>query len=233
MKRLLRRPSTFIVIMAIGTLGLSILAAQQLALTKTDDGSKKIVISAAFAPLSLAAYPINRLKIDSRQPWGMYITQSHLRADREQVEVLARSITFPPVLKQGERMISVEYPNATILCLEAAYYAGQAQGLILAMDRDSVVEHKLLWTIDNAGDLFDSCLNIYLREAFDDAFSRYLPILIRNNGTSEENQIVRLEIDPEQNGRVPDRKEGLSSENQKNVPDVPDRKGESWEYIPR
>lgn len=168
MKRLLRRPSTFIVIMAIGTLGLSILAAQQLALTKTDDGSKKIVTSTAFAPLSLAAYPINRLKIDPRHPWDTYITQSHLRADREQVEVLARSITFPPVLKQGERMISVEYPNATILCLEAAYYAGQAQGLILAMDRDSVVEHKLLWTIDNAGDLFDSCLNIYLREAFDD-----------------------------------------------------------------
>jgi hypothetical protein len=53
MKRFSCRPSTFIVIMAIGTLGLSILAAQQLALTKTDDGSKKIVTSAAFAPLSL------------------------------------------------------------------------------------------------------------------------------------------------------------------------------------
>jgi hypothetical protein len=84
--------------------------------------------------------------------------------DREQVEVLARSITFAGVLNQGELIISLEYPNATVLCLDAAFYAGRVQGLIWAMDRDTVMEHGLQWTIDNAKDLFDTCLSILLRE---------------------------------------------------------------------
>ena len=87
---------------------------------------------------------------------------------REKVKVLPRSITFPSVLRQGEQMIRVEFPNAAILCLDAAYYAGRAQGLIWAMDRDTVVDHGLQWTIDDAVNLFDTCLLIFLEQAFAD-----------------------------------------------------------------
>jgi putative DNA primase/helicase len=67
----------------------------------------------------------------------------------------------------------------------------------------------------------------YLREAFEDAFSRYLPVLIGYTVTSEENQIDSAEIDPLQNGHVSDRKNGLSNGNHKDVTDVTDRKGGS------
>jgi putative DNA primase/helicase len=67
----------------------------------------------------------------------------------------------------------------------------------------------------------------YLREAFEDAFSRYLPVLIGYTVTSEENQIDSGEIDPLQNGHVSDRKDGLSNGNHKDVTDVTDRKGGS------
>lgn len=88
--------------------------------------------------------------------------------DREKVKVIPRTITFPPVLNQGEQIIRVEFPNAAILCLDAAYYAGRAEGLIWAMDRDTVVEHRLQWTIDEAANLFDNCLLILLQQAFAD-----------------------------------------------------------------
>jgi hypothetical protein len=168
MKRIPCRPSMFIWIVAISALGLSILAAQQLAPTKIQGGVEKMLASAEFASLPLATATIGRLKIDPEQPLDEYMDKSPLRDDREQVEVVARSITFPSVLNQGEFMIRVEFPNATILCLDAAYYAGRAQGLIWAMDRDTVMEHKLYWTIDNANDLFDTCLDIFLREAVAD-----------------------------------------------------------------
>jgi len=64
----------------------------------------------------------------------------------------------------------------------------------------------------------------YLREAFEDAFSRYLPVLIRYTVTGEENQIDSAKIDPLQNGHVSDRKNGLSNGNHKDVTDVTDRK---------
>lgn len=114
--------------------------------------------------LSLATSTSGRRKLDPGQPADKYVAESRLGYDREQVEVLARSVTFPYVLNLGEVMLSVEYPNSTLLCLDAAYYAGKAQGLIWAMDRDTVIEHGLQWTIDNAKDLFDTCLGILLRE---------------------------------------------------------------------
>jgi hypothetical protein len=116
-----------------------------------------------LASLSLATATKGRLKPDPGQPSDKYLTKSPLGYDREQVEVLARSNTFPSVLNLGELMLSVEYPNSTLFCLDAAYYAGKAQGLIWAMDRDTVIEHGLQWTIDNAKDLFDTCLSILLR----------------------------------------------------------------------
>jgi hypothetical protein len=67
----------------------------------------------------------------------------------------------------------------------------------------------------------------YLREAFEDAFSRYLPVLIGYTVTGEENQIDNAEIYPLQNGHVSDRKNGPSSGNHRDVTDVTDRKGGS------
>lgn len=145
-----------ILIMVFGTFVLSTLAAQQLPWAKTEGGSEKIVPYADFARLSLST---DRLKLDHDQPAAS-------QADRERVEVLARSITFPPVLNQGDLLISREFPTATILCLVASYYAGRVQGLIWAMDRDTVVEHELYGTIDDAADLFDSCLRVFLGGAF-------------------------------------------------------------------
>jgi hypothetical protein len=116
------------------------------------------------ASLSLATPTKGQRKLDLGQPSGKYLTESTLSYDRERVEVLARSITFPAVLNLGQHVLSVEYPNSPLLCLDAAYYAGKAQGLILAMDRDTVMEHGLQWTIDNAKDLFDTCLGILFRE---------------------------------------------------------------------
>jgi putative DNA primase/helicase len=66
----------------------------------------------------------------------------------------------------------------------------------------------------------------YLREWFNDPFARYLPDLIRNSATNEENQEVTKKIDPQQNGHVADQKSSLSGENLTNVADVADRKAE-------
>jgi hypothetical protein len=144
--------------MAMAALGLSILASQQSVPGETQAVSENIVASADFTP-SPAIDAIDRLKLDAEQP-----SASHV--DREKVEVLTRSITFPAVINQGEFLISGEFPNTQILCSVASYYAGRAQGLIWAMDRDTVVDHALHWTIDDASDLFNTCLHVSLREAF-------------------------------------------------------------------
>jgi hypothetical protein len=150
---------SFILIMAIGALAPSKLASQQFAPAKTEGGSEKIVASADFTRLFPVTEAIDSFKLDLEQP-------SALRADRERVEVLPRSITFPAVINQGEFIISSEFPNTAILCSVASYYAGRVQGLIWAMDRDTVMEHALQWTIDAAGDLFDTCMHVFLQEAF-------------------------------------------------------------------
>ena len=66
----------------------------------------------------------------------------------------------------------------------------------------------------------------YLREWFDDAFSRYIPLSIRNTETSQQNETVTPENDPQQNSNVADRKSDLSIRKNVDVIDVADRKAE-------
>lgn len=168
MKRILWLSATFILSITFGTLGLSMPAAEHSAPTKIEGASDRSGAPPDSGPLALATAAVKPLKIDPEQPSNKYRTNSALLYDREKVEVLARHITFPTVINQGEHMLSVELPNAGFLCLDAAFYAGRVQGLIWAMDRDAVLEHELHWTIDHAQDLFQSCLKIVLQEAFAD-----------------------------------------------------------------
>jgi hypothetical protein len=126
----------------------------------------KTSVSAHFDSISRATEIVIPRKIDPEQLSNKSAAKSSLLYDREKVEVLARSATFPEVLKQGELMISVEFPNAAVLCLDVALYTGRVEGLILAMDRDTVVEHRLYWIIDAADDLYYACLTNLLRQAF-------------------------------------------------------------------
>lgn len=168
MKRISWRPATFIVILVFGALGLSSPAAEQSAPTKIEGASDRIGASAHSGPFSLATAVVNPLKIDPKQPSSKYTTKSVSGYDLERVEVLARSVIFPPVINQGQDMMRVNYPSDAILCLDAAYYAGRVQGLIWAMDRDTVEEHALYSTIDDATELFQSCLKILFRAAVAD-----------------------------------------------------------------
>ena len=87
----------------------------------------------------------------------------------------------------------------------------------------------------------------YKSEAFDDAFSRYLSVFIRHNGTSEDNQTLTPKIHPSQNATVTDEKSSLSIDKINDVTVVTDRsrardadgfnwstgeqKSESWEKV--
>lgn len=154
MEQTLLRAFTCVTTIIIGVCATTIVSAWESTPTKIEGASDRIGTSHDFGPLPLATAAVNPHKIDSKQPSD----KSALRNNREKVEVLARSITFPGVLRQGEDIISVEYRNASVLCLDAAFYAGRVQGLMWAMDRDIVVEHNLQWTIDAADALFYGCL---------------------------------------------------------------------------
>jgi hypothetical protein len=169
MKQFLRGALIFVAIMGFGTAGLSMASAKHLAPAKTGSGGEKIATSADLASLSLATAVVSPVKINPNQTWD----KSALRNDRENVEVLSRSYTFPEVLNQGNGLINAEYPNATTLCLDVALYVGRVEGLILAMDRDTVVQHRLFWTIDAADDLYYACLANLLRQAFADKNGNY------------------------------------------------------------
>lgn len=78
----------------------------------------------------------------------------------------------------------------------------------------------------------------YLKEWFDDAFSRYTPLSIRNTVTCQENQDVRPEIDPSQNAAVTDRKTDVNGRKHCDVTVVTDEKQKSgavaldpWEKV--
>jgi len=157
MKRFLRGAWMFIVIMGFGTPGLFMASAQRSARAKTEGRKETIAGSTDLASLALAAVTIGRLNIAPSEPSKQSMINSAWRLDREKVEVLARSVTFPGVLKQGELLINIDFPTAALLCFEVGYYAGQAGGLILAMDRDTVIEHRFYWIIDAADDLFYGC----------------------------------------------------------------------------
>ena len=168
MKPRLSSPFAWMAVTAIIATGLSLIAVLRLAPLQIEGGRKPVFTSVDFALGSTAADAIKKLNTGVQHPWHRYLTRRRLFYDRERVEVIARSVTFPPVLKQGELILSYEYPNATIWCLDASYYAGKVQGLILAMDRDIVVEHELFWTIDDASDLFYRCLETYHQKAVAD-----------------------------------------------------------------
>jgi len=157
MKRFLQGALILIAVVELGTSRLFAPAAQFLAPTQAEGGEEEIAGSADLASLALAAVTLGRLKIAPSQPSKQSMISSASRLDREKVEVLARSVTFPGVLKQGELLINIDFPTATILCFEVGFYAGQAGSLIWAMDRDTVIEHRLYWIIDAADDLFYGC----------------------------------------------------------------------------
>jgi hypothetical protein len=80
----------------------------------------------------------------------------------EKVGVIARSVTFPSVLDQGQAIIDTKYPNASILCLDVANYSGLATGLIWSMDRELVEEYSLHYLIDRASIAFFSCVDMFM-----------------------------------------------------------------------
>jgi len=80
----------------------------------------------------------------------------------EKVGVIARSVTFPNVLIQGQAIIDTKYANASILCLDVAYYSGLVTGLIWSMDRDLVEEHDLHYLIDWASMVDFTCVLMFM-----------------------------------------------------------------------
>ncbi len=160
--------STLLVVILSGPLGLPSTPAQHKALNTTRSLSEKASVYLESGPFSRAKAELNKRRSERNQPLDKPLADTALRNDREKVEVLARNVTFPEVLNLGELLLSLEYPNSTLFCLDAALYAGQVEGLILAMDRDTVLEHELYWTIDNAKELFDACAIMFLTEAVAD-----------------------------------------------------------------
>ena len=83
----------------------------------------------------------------------------------EKVGVIARSVTFPQVLKQGQAIIETKYPNAPILCVDVANYSGLVTGLIWSMDRALVEEYLLQDLIDQASTALFTCVFMFMRFA--------------------------------------------------------------------
>ena len=80
----------------------------------------------------------------------------------EKVGVIARSVTFPQVLKQGQAIIDAKYPNASILCIDVANYSGLVTGLIWSMDRALVEEYRLQYLIDWADMAVFICVDMFM-----------------------------------------------------------------------
>jgi hypothetical protein len=78
----------------------------------------------------------------------------------ERVGVIARSVIFPPVLKQGQAITDTKYPNASVFCLDVANYSGLVTGLIWSMDRALVEEYALQDLIDRATMAFLTCVGM-------------------------------------------------------------------------
>jgi hypothetical protein len=174
MKRFLPGALMSVVIMGFGTFELFIPKIQEFAPATTEGGGENIAAFGDSASLALAAATIRWLKIDPKKLSDESMISSAMCSDREKVEVLARSVTFPGVLELGERILIVDYQHAAILCYHVALYAGRVNGLILAMDRDTVLEYELYLIIDAADGLYDSCLGILLVEASDGQTENYI-----------------------------------------------------------
>lgn len=83
----------------------------------------------------------------------------------ERVGVIARSVTFPAVLNQGQGIIDTKYPNASILCMDFANYLGSVTGLIWSMDRALVEEYGLQYLIDRANRAIFPCAAMLMPSA--------------------------------------------------------------------
>jgi hypothetical protein len=100
---------------------------------------------------------------DTKRPlaeWGKHVVKSIYPI--EKVGVIARSVTFPSVLNQGQAIIDNKYPNASILCMDVANYSGLVNGLIWSMDRELVEEHELQYLIDQANMAFYTCVGMFI-----------------------------------------------------------------------
>ena len=94
---------------------------------------------------------------DTKYPLGKLIKQVVKSIyPIEKVGVIARSVTFPNVLNQGQAIIDTKYPNGSI-CLDVAYYSGLVTGLIWSMDRELVEEYDLQYLIDQASMVEFTC----------------------------------------------------------------------------
>jgi uncharacterized membrane protein YjfL (UPF0719 family) len=112
----------------------------------------------------------------------------------EKVGVIARSVTFPQVLNQGQAIIDTEYPNASILCLAVANYSGLVTGLIWSMDRELVEEHGLQHLIDWASMAEFTCVRMFmspelLNNKLDQQIGQGLP---EEHATTQDNVVVQV-----------------------------------------
>jgi hypothetical protein len=100
---------------------------------------------------------------DTKRPlaeWAKQVVKSIYPI--EKVGVIARSVTFPQVLNQGQAIIDAKYPNASILCMDVANYSGLVTGLIWSMDRQLVEEYGLHYSIDSASVAFFTCVDMFM-----------------------------------------------------------------------
>jgi len=111
----------------------------------------------------------------------------------ERVGVVARSVTFPQVLNQGQAIIDTKYPNASIFCLAAANYSGMVTGLIWSMDRELVEEHGLQYLIDWSSMVEFTCELMFmpferLNKIVDQQMGQGLP---EEHTTAQDNIVVQ------------------------------------------
>jgi hypothetical protein len=93
----------------------------------------------------------------------------------ERVGVVARSVTIPFVLSQGEAILEAKYQNASILCMDIANYSGLVTGLVWSMDRELVEEYGLENLIDEAAAAVFPCSLLFTPpEAFKQQIRQHL-----------------------------------------------------------
>jgi hypothetical protein len=134
------------------------------------------------------------------EAWVRQITDSIYPIER--VGVIARSVTFPQVLDQGQAIIDAEYPNASTLCMDVANYSGLVTGLIWAMDRGLVEEYGLQFLIDRATMANFPCALLFMPEPFEELIRPGLPgehvtaggfeVQVTRDGAPEEKVTTRL-----------------------------------------
>ena len=100
---------------------------------------------------------------DTKSPLGEWVKQLVKSIyPIEKVGVVARSVTFPYVLNQGQTIIDMKYPNASIFCMDVANYSGLVTGLIWSMDRELVEEYGLQHFIDQASMALFTCVGMFM-----------------------------------------------------------------------